>query len=137
MKKNYHHTLNVGGNQNENHNEQKNCNIERDKFRRQKENSNGWLKSFVKKLGYDDVKTYIQSGNQIFNSNVKNSELENALEKAIAEKYGFSVPVIVRSSKELQTTIDKNPFFDKDIGVNNLHLTFLKEKPKQENLEKT
>ena len=88
-------------------------------------------------MGYDDVKTYIQSGNQIFNSNVKNSELENALEKAIAEKYGFSVPVIVRSSKELQTTIDKNPFFDKDIGVNNLHLTFLKEKPKQENLEKT
>jgi len=41
MKKNYHLTLNVGGNQNENHNEQKNCNIERDKFRRQKENSNG------------------------------------------------------------------------------------------------
>ncbi len=95
------------------------------------------LKVLCEKLGWNDVKTYIQSGNLIFNSNKQSSELENTLESAIAEKFGFDVPVIVRSLKELQASIDKNPFIDKAADVNQLHLTFLKEKPTHENLEKT
>lgn len=95
------------------------------------------LKSLCENLGWENVETYIQSGNLIFNSNEQNSELEKSLEIAITEKYGFDVPVIVRSSKELQTSIDKNPFFDGDADIDQLHLTFLKEKPTKENEEKT
>ena len=90
------------------------------------------LKSMCEKLGLKNVTTYIQSGNLIFNSDKPNSELENDLERAISEKYGFDVPVIVRTEKELENSIDNNPFFNKDADIKQLHLTFLKE-----NIEKT
>ncbi|RTE55442.1 DUF1697 domain-containing protein [Arenibacter aquaticus] len=95
------------------------------------------LKSLCGKLGLENVKTYIQSGNLIFNSDRKNAELENDLEKAITEIFGFDVPIIVRTGKELETTISNSPFLDKDVDINHLHLTFLKEKPNKENIERT
>ncbi len=95
------------------------------------------LKSMCEKLGLKNITTYIQSGNLIFNSDKPNSELENDLEKAITEKFGFDVPVIVRTEKELESSINNNPFFDKNVDINQLHLTFLKVKPNKENLDKT
>ena len=94
------------------------------------------LKSLCEKLGLKNVATYIQSGNLIFVSGKQNSELESMLEKGILETFGFDVPVIVRSSKELEASIDDNPFYDKNADINSLHLTFLKEKPTKENEEK-
>lgn len=104
------------------------------------------LKALCEDLGWKNVVSYIQSGNLIFNSDVSNSELELQLEYAIANTYGFDVPVIVRNSNELEDIVKKNPFFkedslrqaqtDKD-KINRIYLAFLKEKPTQENLEKT
>ncbi|WP_423817918.1 DUF1697 domain-containing protein [Salinimicrobium sp. TIG7-5_MAKvit] len=95
------------------------------------------LKALCEQLGLEQIETYIQSGNLLFNSQLKNSKLEDLLEDAIQEKFEFEVPVIVRDSEELQTSIRKNPFYDKNTDINQLHLTFLKEKPSKENLEKT
>lgn len=95
------------------------------------------LKSLCETLDLKNVKTYIQSGNLIFNSDRKNDEIENDLEKAIKANFGFDVPVIIRSVKELETTINKNPFTEKLVDINQLHLTFLKEKPIKEAIEKT
>ena len=94
------------------------------------------LKSLCEKLGLNNVATYIQSGNLIFASGKQNSELESILEKGIKETFGFDVPVIVRSSKELDASIKNNPFYDENADINSLHLTFLKEKPSKENEEK-
>lgn len=94
------------------------------------------LKSMCEDLGLKDVTTYIQSGNLIFISDRKNAELENNLEKAITDKFGFDVPVIVRTEKELENSINNNPFFDKHADIKQLNLTFLKEKPNKENFEK-
>ncbi len=93
------------------------------------------LKSLWGKLGLKNVKTYIQSGNIIFDSDKENAELENKLEKAIADKFRFDVPVIVRTAKEFKTSIKNNPFFDENADIKQFHLTFLKEKPKKENIE--
>lgn len=95
------------------------------------------LKALCEKLDLENVKTYIQSGNLIFSSDKINSELEKNLEKAITDTFGFVVPVIVRSSDELQTVIDKNPFFYDGADIEQLHLTFLKEKPTKEKEETT
>ena len=95
------------------------------------------LKSMCENLGLENVTTYIQSGNLIFNSNQPNYELENSLEKKINGKYGFNVPVIVRTKRELENSLKNNPFLNKGFDIKKLYLTFLKEKPKKENLEKT
>ena len=95
------------------------------------------LKSLCEKLGWKNVTSYIQSGNLIFDSNQQNTELEHVLEMAIKEQFKFDVPVIVRSSTELKTAIAKNEFYSEDADINQLHLTFLKEKPTAENIENT
>jgi uncharacterized protein (DUF1697 family) len=77
------------------------------------------LKLLFESFGLKNVVTYIQSGNVIFDSDQLNSELENLFEKGITEKFGFDVPVIVRSSKDLEKAIQKNPFYDKMLTSTN------------------
>lgn len=84
------------------------------------------LKELYLSLGFEDVRTYIQSGNVGFTSkkNVLISELEQLLEKAIFEKFGFDVPVLVRNSEEIQLVEQQNPFLN-DADEEQLHVTFL------------
>ncbi len=93
------------------------------------------LKLIFRELGCTDVATYIQSGNVIFKSQAESQELENRIAKAITETFGFDVPVIVRTSEELSESATRNPFYKTDTDINKLHLTFLKEKPSEENRE--
>jgi len=95
------------------------------------------LKSLCKKLGWKEVSTYIQSGNIIFQSDVGSIQLEEELAVAISDQYGYDVPVIVRTKEELQNAIRQNPFYDAAEDISKLHLTFLKERPKEENVHQT
>lgn len=87
------------------------------------------LKSVCAQLGWINVQSYIQSGNLIFESEQKNSELETSLQAAILEHFGHDVPVIVRTHQELQQSIQNNPFLTDQADISQLLLTFLKEHP--------
>ena len=94
------------------------------------------LKELYKKLGYKNIVTYIQSGNVIFEAKEKDqSKIEAKIYKAIQKAYGFEVPIVVRSVEEIEEIISNNPF-TKKTAIESLHLTFLKEIPSEENLEK-
>ena len=95
------------------------------------------LKELFSEIGFADIQTYIQSGNVIFNTKRKddNIELANKIEQSIAKNYDFKVPVIVRDVEELNEAISNNPFFEKN-DIERLHLTFLKEVPETEKLDK-
>ncbi len=99
------------------------------------------LKALFRDLGFSDVETYIQSGNVLFTPKTKGGsgiELSKTIEKAISDKFGFDVPVIVRSITEIGRALGQNPFYkEKDIDIDRLHLTFLKEIPTEENRLKT
>ena len=95
------------------------------------------LKSMCEDLGCNDVATYIQSGNVIFRSDKENRELADALQATLKKKYNYDVPVVVRSSMELEKSIKNNPFYSDNADVGKLHLTFLKEKPTKENKQIT
>jgi len=95
------------------------------------------LKRLFNDLGYESVQTYIQSGNVIFDSTSDrdNSDIADQIEKSIADKYGFKVPVIVVTVNQLKDAIASNPFFNSDISdVDRLHLTFLKRIPEKHKL---
>lgn len=96
------------------------------------------LKVLYENLGFEKVTTYIQSGNVIFQSNESlSTEFAKKIEEAVAEKYKFNVPVIVRKADEMQKVVESNPFLNEQmIDVNKLHVTFLSETPSQENLKK-
>ena len=86
-------------------------------------------------LGFTDVKTYIQSGNVVFNSTkkVSNSLLVKQIETKINEIYGFLVPVIIRTVDDLSKIIASNPF--KNETSENLYITFLSNLPNSNHLE--
>src|SRR5436305_14052468 len=70
------------------------------------------LKALYESLGFEDVVTYIQSGNVIFKTGKKiaDTELAAVIEQAIFEKYKFHVPVITRTAEEIKQVISINPF---------------------------
>ena len=95
------------------------------------------LKDLFLTLGFTNVETYIQSGNIVFNSpnGLADVEIESKIEQAIFNKYGFDVPTVVRSVNQLEQAIAKNPFYKEENDIEQLHLTFLKEKPAEAKLK--
>lgn len=96
------------------------------------------LKILFEELQFREVQTYIQSGNVAFKSASKLSDIKLAdkIEKAIFKKYNFEVPVITRTKEEMEKIIATNPFVKKkNIDPKKLHVTFLSELPKKENVE--
>jgi uncharacterized protein (DUF1697 family) len=64
------------------------------------------LRKLLEELGYRDVRTYVNSGNVVF-TGPRTSE--KRLEAAIADEFGFEVPVILRSRDELAAVLRANP----------------------------
>lgn len=91
------------------------------------------LKNMYEKLCFENIQTYVQSGNIIFSSeqsDVKNLEL--TISTQIKSDFGFEVPVIVLNVETLKTIIEDNPFANdtsKDISF--LHVTILADNPIQ------
>jgi uncharacterized protein (DUF1697 family) len=85
------------------------------------------LRKAFGELGFEDVKTYIQSGNVVFKAPAQAPE---NLAKRIAEKvlrhFGFPVPVVVKTAGEIGEVIKNNPLLkEKGIDLSKLHVTFL------------
>lgn len=96
------------------------------------------LKSLYENLKFKDVKTYIQSGNVVFKSDEKLSDIDLArkIEITINKKYNFHVPIIIRSKEELGKIILSNPFLkEKNLDVKKLHVTFLSQIPAKKSVE--
>lgn len=68
------------------------------------------LRKVCTELGLKNVRTYIQSGNVLFDSNLLEQELINKLELALEAQVEKYLPVKIRSAKELEAVISKNPF---------------------------
>ncbi len=95
------------------------------------------LKALYEKLGFEEVITYIQSGNVVFKSkSLQGKELVEKIESAISNQYGFHVPVIIRNREELEKVISGNPFLqEKNVNLDKLHVTFLSEPPVETNFQ--
>lgn len=96
------------------------------------------LKQLYEELNFKNITTYIQSGNVIFEHNkTEDSTLAKKISKKILEKFKFEVPVIIRSSKEIEKVVKSNPFLkEKNIDPEKLHVTFLEEAPEKELVDK-
>jgi uncharacterized protein (DUF1697 family) len=76
------------------------------------------------------VRTYIQSGNVVFESKGAPGALQSKLERAVAARFGFEVPVVVRAAAALEDCAKKNPFLgERGLDVGALHVAFLAADP--------
>jgi uncharacterized protein (DUF1697 family) len=85
------------------------------------------LRASFEAMGFGNVQTYVQSGNVIFEAGDSDSaRLAEAIGKRILRDFGFVVPVLVKTSAELQRIIRGNPFLRQPgIDDSKLHVTFL------------
>src|SRR5437868_4893687 len=65
-------------------------------------------------LGFLAIRTYIQSGNVIFESRLSEQDIRSSLEKAVARRVGKNIDVMVRTPAEMRSILDNNPFPDKE-----------------------
>src|SRR6476620_2378773 len=85
------------------------------------------LKGGAEGLGYDDVWTYINSGNVVFDAKGARATVEKNMEKALEDEFGFECTTFVRTAAELEKTLAATPF---EAGTNDTHfVTFLKKAP--------
>ena len=88
------------------------------------------LKLLFEEMGFQDVQTYIQSGNVIFSSKEKSGEkLEAKISSGIKNKFGFDVKVIVVNPEEIEYVLKNNPFIKKKKDAEKLCVTFLSKTP--------
>ena len=89
------------------------------------------LRASLESLGLDGVRTYVQSGNVVFESEQKSAaELSKKIETKILRDFGFAVPVILKRSKEIEQIVRDNPLVkEKGIDHSKLHVTFLSDAP--------
>jgi uncharacterized protein (DUF1697 family) len=89
------------------------------------------LRKSFEALGFEQVKTYIQSGNVVFKGGkLSTAALSKKIEAKILSDFGFSVSVISRTHDEMEKTIRNNPFLkERGIDQEKLHVTFLSEAP--------
>lgn len=89
------------------------------------------LRQSLEALGYGGVRTYIQSGNAIFQANARQPlRISHEIEGKIRDDFGYSVRVLTRSRDELSRTIKQNPFLQKTGRESlKLHVMFLPAPP--------
>ena len=61
-------------------------------------------------LGFANVRTFIASGNLLFDSDRSEAAVKRLLEERLADFAGKHIPVLVRSAPELNAIIATNPF---------------------------
>jgi uncharacterized protein (DUF1697 family) len=64
--------------------------------------------------GFDNVRTYIQSGNVVFESRRTEKAVHDALAKALTERMGKPADLVVRTAAEMRAVLKANPFPDKE-----------------------
>ncbi|WP_158974518.1 DUF1697 domain-containing protein [Cellulophaga sp. L1A9] len=88
------------------------------------------LKQSLEKLGLQNIQTYIQSGNVVFNSvETSKSSLEDSIGMLIFETYKFEVPVLLFEAKEFEEIIEDSSYLDPEIiEANHSYFVLLKTK---------
>ena len=69
------------------------------------------LREMAAELGLADVRTYVASGNLVFDS-ADGAGLEARLEQAIRQRFGFPVDVVLRSAAQWQAYVRANPMME-------------------------
>jgi uncharacterized protein (DUF1697 family) len=85
------------------------------------------LREALAEAGYDNVRTYVQSGNVVLDTAEAPDKLERALETLIARQFELEVPVIVRTAEELREVVARNPLADVATNPKRYQVSFLAE----------
>ena len=95
------------------------------------------LKAVFQGCGFENVVTYINSGNLAFDPQSDGDELllVSRLEKAIETNFGKQIPVMIREQSSIDNIIASNPFEGESESHKEMHVLFLREEMPTEKVD--
>jgi uncharacterized protein (DUF1697 family) len=94
------------------------------------------LREVCSEMGLKDARTYVQSGNIIFEGQGTAAHWSQALERRLAGETRLPVTVIVRTAAQMGKVLAENPFLGgKEVDTTRLHVTFLQDAPAKSAVE--
>jgi uncharacterized protein (DUF1697 family) len=87
------------------------------------------LAALARGLGVENVQTFIQSGNVVFSASSELAKVfPDQLAAGIAERFGITSTVVLRSAAEMKKIVSENPFLAAGQDDGQLHVTLLKDR---------
>jgi uncharacterized protein (DUF1697 family) len=85
------------------------------------------LKSTLESIGFQNVVTYVQSGNVFVDSDEESaSKVGFVIKQEIFKAFGHEVPVVVLNKEDLENCLKNNPYLrEKDVDTKKLYVAFL------------
>jgi uncharacterized protein (DUF1697 family) len=87
------------------------------------------LTEMLTERGYSNVRTHLRSGNVLLDSSLPEAELAADLAEAIEGEFGFAVPVVVRTGREIAAVVAGDPFAGIATDPARYLVTFMAEPP--------
>lgn len=87
------------------------------------------LREALEDSGYEDVSTYVQSGNVVLSSTAAATGVGAEVERLIAKRFDLDIRVVVRTRAELAAVVKRNPFAKVATNPKLYQVTFLEKAP--------
>lgn len=96
------------------------------------------LRAIYEELNFTNVRTYVQSGNVVFESREQDpSRLVKLIEAQIEQRCGYHTEVFIRRAEQFQQIVNSNPFLkDRREDPSKLHVSFFYQPPSETALSK-
>ena len=97
------------------------------------------LKNLFEKMGFENVETFIASGNVVFETKSKTVDsIKKKIETELEKSLGYKVATFIRTTKELKEVSEYKPFKDSDLDnkQNYLYIGFLDNQPNKDSQKK-
>jgi len=93
------------------------------------------LKIMLENIGFQNVRTYLQSGNVFVESEEEASKVGFMIKQEIFKVFGHEVPTIVITKKDLELCFKNNPYLkEKEVDTKKLYVAFVSTALKSENI---
>lgn len=90
------------------------------------------LRELLTSSGFENVQTYIQSGNIVLDSNLLAKETERKITQLIKQKFEYDVPSFAYTIQDWEKILDKCPYVE---GEKSIYFTFLDKAPEDTTVE--
>ncbi len=94
------------------------------------------LRAALTEGGFEDVRTYVASGNVVLSSSLSPNKLAARCTRLIGEEFGLDIDVVVRTRDELAEVVKRNPLGDVAKDPKRYQVSFLARKPSDRVVEK-
>ena len=87
------------------------------------------LRAALAQAGFDDVRTYVQSGNIVLGSGERADAVTRKVQRVIADEFDLDIGVVTRTRAQLAKVVERNPLARVAKDPKRYQVSFLDAKP--------